>query len=68
MLIKISDDKFIDSKKVEAVVIVPVAQHYDVYFNMTTNNASYIVSTGHKTFEEAARAMDKLAVTINNAN
>lgn len=68
MLIKISDDKFIDSKKVEAVVIVPAAQHYDVFVNMSTNNASYIVSTGHSSLEKAKQALNELAVTINNAN
>lgn len=68
MLIKIRNDEYINSEKIESLVIVCAVNHYDVYAHMSTSDTvSYAVSTGHKTFKEAEQAMDELAVTINNA-
>lgn len=63
MLIKINNDKYIDPKKVEAVVIVPAGGCYDVFVN--TIDSSYPFSKGHKTSKEAEKAMDELASIIN---
>nr|DAX09322.1 MAG TPA: hypothetical protein [Bacteriophage sp.] len=68
MLIKISKDKYIDPKKVEALVIVPIGGCYDVYVTTANNVGSYTVSKGHKTFEEAELFMNELVGKVNNAN
>lgn len=67
MLIKIRNDRYINSEKVDSLVVLERANGYSVFINMSYNGV-YPASTGHKTFEEAAQAMNELAKKINNAN
>ena len=67
MLIKIKKDRYINTEKVDSLVVLERAKGYDVFINMSCNGV-YLASTGHKTFEEAVQAMGKLAEQINNAN
>lgn len=65
MLIKIRNDRYINSEKVDSLVVLERANGYGVFINMSYNGV-YTASTGHKTFEEAAQAMNELAEKINN--
>ena len=67
MLIKIRNDRYINSEKVDSLVVLERANGYGVFINMSYNGV-YPASTGHKTLEEAAQAMNELAEKINNAN
>lgn len=68
MLIKIRNDKYINSERIDSLVVLErAAKCYDVFVNMSGNGV-YTVSTGHKTFEKAKQVMDELVKQINNAN
>ena len=66
MLIKIRNDRYVNPEKIDSLVVLERANGYDVFINMSYNGV-YPASTGYKTFEEAARAMDELVEKINNA-
>nr|DAM41078.1 MAG TPA: hypothetical protein [Caudoviricetes sp.] len=65
MLIKIGKDRYINPEKIDSLVVLERAKGYDVFINMSYNGV-YPASTGHKTFEEAAQALNELAGKINN--
>lgn len=67
MLIKIRNDRYVNPEKIDSLVVLERANGYDVFINMSYNGV-YPASTGYKTFEEAAQAMNELAKQINNAN
>lgn len=67
MLIKIRNDKYINSEKVESLRIISGESEHTVWINMDSDDSS-VVFLSCDTLEDAERAMDELATVINKAN
>lgn len=67
MLIKISDRKYINSEKIESLMIISGESEHTVWINMDSDD-SLIVFKTHDTLEDAERDMDELATIINKVN
>ncbi len=67
MLIKINDRKYINSEKIESLMIISGESKHTVWINMDSDDSS-MVFLSCDTLEDAQRAMDELATVINKAN
>lgn len=67
MLIKINDRKYINSEKIESLMIISGESKHTVWINMDSDDSS-MVFRSCDTLEDAQRAMDELATVINKAN
>lgn len=67
MLIKINDRKYINSEKVESLMIISGESKHTVWINMNNDDLP-MVFLSCDTLEDAQRAMDELATVINKAN
>lgn len=65
MLIKINDRKYINSEKIESLMIISEESKHTVWINMDSDDSSMVFLSRH-TLEDAQRAMDELAAVINS--